>query len=109
MAGEKWDYSILDKTPCLYSGSVYKNNAIIAGHNFTAHFGRLSNLPKGALIRFTDVPGNVFEYEIGWTELIEETDTQGMTSGEDWDLTLFTCNYGGDKRYTVRCIKIKDR
>ena len=25
-----------------------------------------------------------------------------MTSG-DWDLTLFTCTYGGQERYTVRC------
>lgn len=105
VAGEKWNYDYLAETPCLYKGSVYKDSAIIAGHNYTAHFGRLDNLQKGAAVKFVDAKGNVFQYEVGWTELIDETDVEGLTGGDDWDMTLFTCNYSGDKRYTLRLIK----
>lgn len=105
VAGEDWDYAILAKTPCLYSGSVYTDNAIIAGHNYTSHFGRLTRLPKGAVVNFVDAAGNVFFYEVAWTETIVETDIEGMESGDDWDMSLFTCNYAGDKRFTVRLVR----
>lgn len=106
VAGEEWSYEALDKTPCLYSGSVYTDNAIIAGHNYTAHFGQLSRLSKGDEVIFTDVEGNVFRYELSWTETINENDSEAMHAGDDWDLTLFTCNYTGNRRYTLRCIRV---
>ena len=106
VAGEEWSYEALDKTPCLYSGSVYTDDAIIAGHNYTAHFGPLSRLSKGSEVIFTDVEGNVFRYELSWTETINENDSDAMHAGDDWDLTLFTCNYTGNRRYTLRCVRV---
>lgn len=95
----------LKNTPCWYEGSVYQDNMIIAAHNYAKHFGKLKNLPQGSLVRFTDAAGNVFEYTIGWMETVDKSDAEAMLSGDDWDLTLFTCTYGGAKRYTFRCIK----
>lgn len=95
----------LKTSPCLYSGSVYLDNMVIAAHNYSKHFGKLKNLPIGSKIIFTDAAGNVFEYEIGWVETLEDNDKEGMISAEDWDLTLFTCTYGGEKRYAFRCLK----
>ena len=36
------------------------------------------------------------------TEVIDGTDIDGMISG-GWDLSLYTCTYGGEARFTVRC------
>ena len=53
---------------------------------------------------FTDVDGNVFEYMVAETEKLRPEETAEMLSG-DWDLSLFTCTYGGQMRLTVRCIR----
>ncbi|MBE5955006.1 MAG: sortase [Lachnospiraceae bacterium] len=101
---EEWDYSRLKIAPCLYTGSVYKDNMVIAGHNYAKHFSPIKNLPVGTEITFTDGENRVFEYEIGWIEVLEGTAVEEMITG-DWDMTLFTCTYGGEARYAVRCFK----
>ena len=104
MAAE-WNYDKLSKAPCLYSGSVYQDNAVIVAHNYVSHFGNLTRLSVGDEVYFTDVDGNTFTYETGWMETLNANEVDAMCSGEDWDLTLYTCNYSGRQRYTVRCIK----
>ena len=37
-------------------------------------------------------------------EILQPTAVEEMTSG-DYDLTLFTCTYGGATRFTVRCLR----
>ena len=37
-----WSYEKLNKAPCLYYGSYYEKNFVIAAHNYESHFGRLS-------------------------------------------------------------------
>lgn len=91
--------------PGRYTGSIYDDNCIIAGHNYKAHFGRLKNLTGGESVVFTDVDGNVFTYEVTAMEIIDGTDIEGMKSG-DWDLTLFTCTPGGLQRRTIRCKRV---
>ena len=104
LAGE-WNYEKLQKAPCSYSGSMYKDNMIIAGHNYRSHFSPIKNLDVGSEIRFIDTEGNVFNYTIGWVDILRPTDVEKLTDSKDWDLTLFTCTYGGGERYTVRCIR----
>ena len=105
IAGE-WSEAKLKKAPCLYEGSVYMDDMIIAGHNYRSHFSPLKKLKEGTEIYFIDAEGNVFPYVLAWTEVIEEYDVHKMQSKtEEWDLTLFTCTYGGRERYTLRCIK----
>lgn len=97
----QWSYSDLKTAPCRYSGSVYLNNLIICGHNYTSHFGNLKNLWEGDVATFTDMDGNIFTYKMVEQETLNPTDTEGMESG-NWDLTLFTCTVGGQSRVTVR-------
>ena len=97
-----WSYTKLKKAPCHYYGSYYEADFVIAAHNYTAHFGRLSELQTGDLILFTDVNGTVYYYEVVLLETLPPTATEEMiTSG--FALSLYTCTPGGGNRITVRC------
>ncbi|MBQ8210357.1 MAG: sortase [Clostridia bacterium] len=98
----EWSTDNSKIAPCVYSGTAYKNDLIIAGHNYKKHFGYIDNLSAGDKVVFTDMDGNVFNYNVIYTEIIGGDATEDMLSGE-WDLTLFTCNYSGGARITVRC------
>ena len=102
----EWSYPALKIAPCRYEGSVYQGNLIIAAHNYNTHFGRLPQLPAGSRIRFTDMDGNEFIYEVVETEVIDPYGIDEMEAG-DWDLTLFTCTVGGRTRFTVRCVLVQ--
>lgn len=96
-----WSYPQLKMAPCLYSGSIYKGNAVIAAHNYVSHFGNLSKLSLGDTACFTDVDGNVFNYKSIVQEVLDPTAMDEMIES-DADLTLFTCTLGGASRFTVR-------
>lgn len=98
----QWSYPGLKKAPCRYQGSAYNDTLIIAGHNYRTHFYGLKNLNNGDEILFTDYDGNHFLYRVTAVEVLAATAIEEMQSG-DWDLTLFTCTYGGQSRVTVRC------
>ena len=100
----EWSYPALKVAPCRYTGSAYQDNMIIAAHNYSSHFGRLSQLSAGDAVRFTDVDGNVFTYTVSQIEDLPGTAIEEMQAG-DWDLTLFTCTLGGQTRVTVRCTR----
>lgn len=97
-----WSYDGLKIAPGRYKGSVYKRNIIIAGHNYRSHFSRLKTLDLGSKIYFVDVEGNRFEYRISDIEIIKGTNVKQMEKGK-WDMTLFTCTYGGQNRMALRC------
>lgn len=97
-----WSYDGLKIAPGRYQGSVYKRNIIIAGHNYRSHFSRLKTLDIGSTIWFIDVEGNKFEYKISDIEIIKGTNVKQMKKGS-WDMTLFTCTYGGQNRMALRC------
>lgn len=103
---DEWSYDNFKIAPCVYEGTPYKNNLIICAHNYRKHFGALRNLIPGDEITFKDMEGNVFTYEVMYTELLDDEAIEEMSSGE-WDLTLFTCTYGGATRITVRCKKVE--
>lgn len=98
----EWNDTRLKQAPCRFQGSVYLNNLIIAGHNYKKHFGGLKNLQIGDVVIFTDVDKQCFSYTVSAVEELDGTDVDAMESG-DWDLTLFTCTIGGQKRVTIRC------
>lgn len=98
----QWSYPRLNLAPCRYAGSAYTGGLIVAGHNYTAHFGRLNRLHTGDPVTFTDVDGNLFRYEVAELTILAPTAIEEMTSG-GWDLTLFTCTLGGQSRLTIRC------
>lgn len=98
----EWSDANLRLAPCRYSGTAYKGNFVIAGHNYRSHFGPLSRLAVGAEVTFTDVDGNLFSYTVVEVEVLRPTAIEEMVS-DQWDLTLFTCTLGGQTRLTVRC------
>lgn len=98
------DYK-LKIAPCLYYGSYFEKNFVIAAHNYRSHFGRLKELKEKDLILFTDVNGKIYYYEVVLIETFSKYATEEMvTSG--FDLSLYTCTVGGKNRVTVRCNKI---
>ena len=105
---ETWSYPNLRVAPCRYSGSAYQDDMIVAAHNYKTHFGQLKELRSGDEVRFTDTEGNVFRYAVAEMETLGKYDVEEMTSG-DWDLTLFTCTYGGQSRVTVRCLRTAEK
>lgn len=98
----EWSYDNFKISPCVYEGTPYKNNLIICAHNYRKHFGSLKNLEQGDKVTFKDMDGNVFDYEVMYTEILDNNAVEEMSAGQ-WDLTLFTCTYGGATRVTVRC------
>ena len=108
VAAGEWSYAKLRKAPCRYSGSVYLDDLVVAGLYYRSHFSKLKSLDIGSEIRFIDIDGNVFYYSIGWIDILQATDVEEMTDAAEWDMTLFTCTYGGKERYTIRCIRTEE-
>ena len=100
------DYKGLLSAPCRYKGSVYTDDIIIAAHNYRTHFGYIHRLTQGSPVSFVDVNGNRFDYVLDKIETIDGRNIEQMESG-DWDLSLFTCNYRGNARITLRCSRVK--
>lgn len=101
-----WSYDNLRIAPCRYTGSAYRNDMVLAAHNYPSHFGRLKHLREGEEVIFTDEAGNRFTYTavVRETLMPEAIDEMTGKEEEDWDLTLFTCTIGGRSRVTVRCV-----
>ena len=94
----------LKASPCRYAGSADARGFVIAAHNYRRQFAGLGTLAVGDAVRFTDAVGNVYTYAVSQVETLDAADVTGMTDA-NWDLTLFTCTYSGERRITVRCTK----
>lgn len=102
-----WDYKKLNIAPCRYTGNLYSDDLVLMAHNYYNHFGRLSSLSLGDTVTFTDMDGNTVFYQVVAMDVLDPNATEEMTAGE-YDLTLFTCTYGGASRVTVRCDRTEE-
>ena len=102
-----WSYPKLRIAPCRYSGSLYLDNLVLMAHNYKRHFGGIKDLRPGDQIFFTDLDGETVEYEVIALDVLQPSAIEDMTAGE-FDLTLFTCTYGGKSRVTVRCDRVEE-
>ena len=98
----QWTVEKLYTAPCHYYGSVQEGNLVIMAHNYSRHFGRITELRNGDPVYFINAFGEAFFYEVEFQEILPSNCIPQLTSGE-FDLTLFTCTYGGANRITVRC------
>lgn len=89
---------------CRFYGDPYDGGMVIAGHNYRKTFRKIKELQIGDQVLLTTMDGEQFLYTVADIEIIEGTGT-GQMLGGSWDLTLFTCTFGGKERYTVRCTK----
>lgn len=93
---------VLKTAPARYSGDGDSYGLVIAAHNYSRHFGRISTLAEGSVIYFTDIMGTVYSFAVTEQQILAPEDIAGMVNAE-YDLTLFTCTPGGADRVTVRC------
>jgi len=109
-----WDYDKLAYTPCRYSGSYHTDDLVICAHDYGAHFRAIRSLNIGSTVSFTAVGGEKIRYVVTNVETVQPTEVEHMInnsansdSNNEWDLTLFTCNVGGQTRCAVRCEREK--
>ena len=113
---DSWSEVKLKYSPCLYSGSYQENNMVICGHNYRKHFSPIKQINLGADVYFVTVDIEIYHYTVCNRETVPPTSIQKMIvnmstvengSGavENWHLTLFTCNPGGQTRCAVRCLR----
>jgi len=99
-----WSYELLEIAPCRYFGTLREENLVLMAHNYHKHFGEISAVSVGESLSFTDMDGIVTEYEIVARDVLLPEAVEEITAG-DYDLTLFTCTYGGQSRVAVYCEK----
>lgn len=100
-----WSYPMLRKAPCRYVGTVRGEDLVLVAHNYASHFGKLSQLEAGDSVTFTDMDGEITCYEVVGEDILPPTAVEEMTAGI-FDLTLFTCTYGGKHRFTIYCDRV---
>lgn len=103
----QWSYHNLKYAPCRFWGDMFTNDLVIMAHNYPTHFGGLQDLRAGDRVTVTDMNAVTFTYEVVAVDILDPYDTEEMVSGE-YDLTLFTCTYGGQSRVTVRCDRVEE-
>lgn len=101
-----WSYKQLKLAPCRYMGNVSEDNLVIMAHNYEYHFGGLKDLDQGENVFFTDMNGEITIYEVVARDILNPVAIEEVTEN-DYDLTLFTCTYGGQSRVTVYCNRAK--
>lgn len=96
----EWTKANGDIAPCYYGGNI-SDNLIICAHNSNAHFGKIVDLHQNDEVNFIDISGNKYTYIVMDIYKINPDDIETVTS-KDYDLTLFTCTYLGEKRVAVK-------
>ena len=111
---KEWDYDLLKNAVCRFIGSYYSDDLVICGHNYTKVFSPIKWIDIGEDVYLTTVDGMMIHYTVTNRETLEPTDVEAFisnihnspTSTMDWDMTLFTCNIGGQTRCAVRCSRV---
>ena len=97
-----WSYAQLQIAPCRYHGSIRGEDLVLMAHNYRSHFGYINRLESGDQVIFTDMDGKTTVYTVVGQDILDPSAVEVITAGE-YDLTLFTCTYGGASRITVYC------
>ena len=116
---DRWDYTRLKISPCVYSGSYKTDDLVICAHNYARHFSPVKWIDMGTDVYLITVDCRVYHYKVTNREtlkpdlvenMIENTNnTKDGTVTNEWDLTLFTCNTGGQTRCAVRCARVREK
>lgn len=99
------DYPRLKNSPCRQYGSVYTDDLVIAAHNYSSHFGKLSQLRSDDLLTFTDMEGSAHLYRVEAIDVLDPTAVDSVQNSP-FDLVLYTCTYGGENRIAVFCNRV---
>ena len=99
----EWDYNRLEIAPCRHFGSIVTDDLVIAAHNYTSHFGSLSDLKPGAEIMFTNMDGIETHYTLSIEPQTLAPEDVDAVQNSGHDLVLYTCTPGGRSRWAVFC------
>lgn len=104
---DEWSYPLLRNSPCKYAGNAdgTPDRLVIVGHNYARHFGNLKTLSVGDSVLYMNMYGEVFQYVITDTEVINPRDYDSLNEG-DWSIALVTCTVGGRQRVVVKCRQV---
>ena len=102
----EWDDSRLKTAPCRQFGAPETDDFVIAGHNYTNHFGKLSNLTAGDPVLFTEMDGTVNAYAVAEVRTLLPTEVEAVQNS-GYDLVLYTCTLSGKERTAVFCNREK--
>ena len=100
-----WSLPKLQIAPCRYYGSLRGEDLVLMAHNYNSHFGRISQLELLDELTFTDMDGKVTAFQVVGKDVVPPTAVEEVTSGT-FDLTLYTCTYGGGSRIVIYCDKL---
>ena len=89
---------------CRFYGATYSNDLVICAHNYNRLYSSLAKLKPGDLVWFTDMDGLTWTYEVADLETLGPNMVEEMNHS-GYDLTFFTCTYGGKARLTLRCVR----
>lgn len=95
-------YSKLKISPCRQTGSSRTDDLVIAAHNYSTHFGKLSRLITGDTVTFTDMDGIENTYEVAAIEKVDPYSVEYVINS-GCDLVLYTCTESGAERVVVFC------
>ena len=112
---QQWDYERLKISPCRYSGSYFSNDLVICAHNYAKHFSPIKGIAMGADIwlitadnkRIHYITSNIQTIQPTSVQEMVENDRNSVTNTNHWDMTLFTCNPGGQTRCAIRCTRVE--
>ena len=93
-----------------FTGSIEEkpDRLVIAGHNYRSHFGEISSLTAGDIVLFTMRDGVTLSYSVIRIESCNMYDVDAVQTGDDWNMTLLTCQRNRDMRTLVRLVEIAD-
>ena len=111
----EWNYDLLEIAACRFYGSYYADDLVICAHNYAKFFSPIKWIDIGADVYLTTAEGMMIHYMVTNRETLEPTDLDSFivnmhnneASTMDWDMTLFTCNTGGQTRCAVRCSRME--
>ena len=89
---------------CRFYGATYSSDLVICAHNYNRLYSNLAKLQPGDLVWFTDMDGLTWSYEVADLETLTPNMLEEMNHS-GYDLTFFTCTYGGKARLTLRCVR----
>lgn len=89
---------------CRFYGSTYGGDLVICAHNYNRLYSDLARLKPGDQVWFTDMDGLTWSYEVADLETLTPNMLEEMNHS-GYDLTFFTCTYGGKARLTLRCVR----
>lgn len=104
---KNWSNKLMKKAACRYDGSALYGNLIICAHNLPSFFKGIQQLNTRDNIIFIDADNKEYVYEVIQIEILGAYDVDAVKAGSDeWDITLFSCTYGGKERVTVRAVQV---